>query len=273
MKFQLKSDSISKLSADIIILAINKSNELCSSLSLSKFIQDDLNLIIKLDDLSKNAGSVNIAYMNDGAFKRVCFVRIQKQDSIDAEGLLKLAKNIFKSFKSIKCGTIALPVSQFINKKINEGTAANIFTKAAIDESYEINSLKSDKKVSKNNYQINFQANKLNSNAIKLGIKEGQAIAEGMNLTKDLGNLPPNICTPTYLANQAKEIAKDFKMKTTILSQKQIEQLKMGSFLSVAKGSRVEPKFIIIEHKKGKNSSKPVVLVGKGITFDSGGTL
>jgi len=117
MKFQLKSDSISKLSADIIILAINKSNELCSSLSLSKFIQDDLNLIIKLDDLSKDAGSVNIAHMHDGAFKRVCFVRIQKQDSLDEEGLLKLAKNIFKSFKSIKCGTIALPVSQFIIKK------------------------------------------------------------------------------------------------------------------------------------------------------------
>ena len=111
----------------------------------------------------------------------------------------------------------------------------------------------------------------MDSKAIKLGIKEGHAIAEGMNLTKDLGNLPPNICTPTYLANQAKKIAKDFKMKSTILSQKQIEKLKMGSFLSVAKGSRLEPKFIIIEHQKGKKSSKPVVLVGKGITFDSGG--
>jgi len=173
--------------------------------------------------------------------------------------------------KSIKCKTVVLPVNQFVNKKINEGTVANLFTKAAIDESYEVNSLKSDKKAPKNNYQINFQANKLDSKAIKLGIKEGHAIAEGMNLTKDLGNLPPNICTPTYLANQAKKIAKDFKMKSTILSQKQIEKLKMGSFLSVAKGSRLEPKFIIIEHNKGKKSSKPIVLVGKGITFDSGG--
>ena len=270
MKFQLKSDSISKLSADIIILAINKSNKLCSSLSLNKSFQDNLNLIIKLDDLSKDTGSVNIEHIH-GAFKRVCFVRIQNQDSFTEEDLLKSAKNIFKTFKSIKCGVIALPINQFVNKKINEGTVANLFTKAAIDASYEVNSLKSDKKVSKNNYQINFQANKLDSNFIKLGIKEGQAIAEGMNLTKDLGNLPPNICTPTYLANQAKKIAKDFKMKSTILSQKQIEQLKMGSFLSVAKGSSLEPKFIIIEHKKGKKSSKPIVLVGKGITFDSGG--
>ena len=270
MKFQLKSDSISKLSADIIILAVNKSDQLCSSLSLSKTLQDALNLIIKLDDLPKNTGSINIEHMN-GEFKRTCFVRIQNQDSLDEEDLLKSAKNIFKKLKSIKCGTVVLPVNQFVNKKINEGTVANLFTKAAIDESYEVNSLKSDKKAPKNNYQINFQANKLDSSAIKLGIKEGHAIAEGMNLTKDLGNLPPNICTPTYLANQAKKIAKDFKMKSTVLSQKQIEKLKMGSFLSVAKGSRLEPKFIIIEHNKGKKSLKPVVLVGKGITFDSGG--
>ena len=270
MKFQLKSDSISKLSADIIILGINKSNKLCSSLSLSKTLQDALNLIIKLDDLPKNTGSIIIEHMQ-GGYKRVCFVRIQNQDSLDEEDLLKSAKNIFKNLKSIKCGTVVLPVNQFVNKKINEGTVANLFTKAVIDESYEINSLKSDKKASKNNYQINFQANKLDSSAIKLGIKEGHAIAEGMNLTKDLGNLPPNFCTPTYLANQAKKIAKDFKMNSTILSQKQIEKLKMGSFLSVAKGSRLEPKFIIKEHNKGKKSSKPVVLVGKGITFDSGG--
>ena len=270
MKFQLKSDSISKLSADIIILAVNKSNQLCSSLSLSKTLQDALNLIIKLDDLPKNTGSINIEHMQ-GEFKRICFVRIQNQDSLDEEDLLKSAKNIFIKLKSIKCGTVVLPVNQFVNKKINEGTVANLFTKAAIDESYEVNSLKSDKKAPKNNYQINFQVNKLDSNAIKLGIKEGHAIAEGMNLTKDLGNLPPNICTPSYLANQAKNIAKDFKMKSTILGQKQIEKLKMGSFLSVAKGSRLEPKFIIIEHNKGKKSSKPVVLVGKGITFDSGG--
>ena len=90
-------------------------------------------------------------------------------------------------------------------------------------------------------------------------------------MTKDLGNLPPNICTPTYLANQSKKIAKDYKMKSTVLNRKQIEQLKMGSYLSVAKGSREEPKFIIMEHRKGKKTEKPIVLVGKGITFDSGG--
>ena len=270
MKFQIKSDSISKLSADIIILVVNGRNKLCSSLGLSKIHQDNLNSIIKLDDIPQATGSVNIAPIQ-GAFKRVCFVRIQDQDDFGEEDLLKSAKNIIRAIKSIQCGTIVLPLNQFINKKINESTASKLFSRVAIDESYVINSLKSDKKTSKKNHMISFQVNKLDGNTIRLGIKEGQAIAEGMNLTKDLGNLPPNICTPTYLASQARKIAKDFKMKSTILNQKQIEKLKMGSFLSVAKGSRVEPKFIIIEHKKGKKLLKPIVLVGKGITFDAGG--
>ena len=270
MKFQLKSDSISNLSADIIILAINENNKLCSSLNLDKSFQDKVDSIIKLDDLSKSIASVNISHINSN-YKRLGLVRVQNQNDISREDVLKSATNIIRSIKSIKCSTIVLPLCQFSNKKINEGFASKLFTRAAIDGLYEINSLKSDKKVLNKQYQIIFQANKLDNAAIKSEIKEGQAIAEGANLTKDLGNLPPNICTPTYLANQSKKIAKDYKMKSTILNLKQIQQLKMGSFLSVAKGSREEPKFIIMEHKKGKKSEKPIVLVGKGITFDSGG--
>lgn len=270
MKFQLKSDSISNLSADIIILAINEKNKLCSSLNLDKSFQDKVDSIIKLDDLSKSIASVSISHINSN-YKRLGLVRVQNQNDISREDVLKSATNIIRSIKSIKCSTIVLPLCQFSNKKINEGFASKLFTRAAIDGLYEINSLKSDKKVLNKQYQIIFQANKPDNAAIKSEIKEGQAIAEGANLTKDLGNLPPNICTPTYLANQSKKIAKDYKMKSTILNLKQIQQLKMGSFLSVAKGSREEPKFIIMEHKKGKKSEKPIVLVGKGITFDSGG--
>jgi leucyl aminopeptidase len=99
----------------------------------------------------------------------------------------------------------------------------------------------------------------------------GQAIANGMALTRELGNLPGNICTPTYLANEAKKLGKSHQLKVTVLDQKQIEQLKMGSFLSVAKGSRQPPKLIVMEYHGGKKPGHPIVLVGKGITFDSGG--
>ncbi|MGE5027071.1 MAG: leucyl aminopeptidase [Betaproteobacteria bacterium] len=104
----------------------------------------------------------------------------------------------------------------------------------------------------------------------ELAVKQGQAIAEGVSLAKDLGNLPGNICTPTYLAQQAQELAKTHKLKVEVLEQKDMESLKMGSLLSVARGSRQPPKLIVLQYQ-GNKKQKPVVLVGKGITFDSGG--
>jgi leucyl aminopeptidase len=103
-------------------------------------------------------------------------------------------------------------------------------------------------------------------------IREGSAIADGVAMAKDLGNLPGNICTPSYLAERAKAMAKLYqKLKVNVLDQAEMEKLGMGSLLSVAKGSREPPKMIIAEYKGGKSKEKPIVLVGKGITFDSGG--
>jgi leucyl aminopeptidase len=103
-------------------------------------------------------------------------------------------------------------------------------------------------------------------------VHEGQAIAEGVAQAKTLGNLPGNICTPGYLAKQARDMGKKYnKLKVSVLEQAQMEKLGMGALLSVAKGSREAPKLIVAEYKGGKAKEKPVVLVGKGITFDSGG--
>jgi len=103
------------------------------------------------------------------------------------------------------------------------------------------------------------------------GLEQGLAVAHGMSLAKDLGNLPPNVCTPSYLADQARELAKRFRMKATVLGREEMERLGMGSLLSVAHGSAQPPKFITLEHRGGPARMKPVVLVGKGITFDTGG--
>lgn len=109
----------------------------------------------------------------------------------------------------------------------------------------------------------------------KAGLEQGQAIGNGVNLTRLLADLPGNICTPTYLGKTAKQLAKEFKtLKAEVLERKQIEALKMGSFLSVAKGSDEPPAFIVLRHTpstKTKHEDGPIVLVGKGLTFDSGG--
>jgi leucyl aminopeptidase len=92
-----------------------------------------------------------------------------------------------------------------------------------------------------------------------------------MSLTKDLGNLPSNVCTPSYLAERAQKLAREWKLACTVLERRDMERLGMGALLSVAKGSRQPPKFIELRYGGGGKKSKPVVLVGKGITFDTGG--
>ncbi|CAM5198072.1 putative cytosol aminopeptidase OS=Castellaniella defragrans OX=75697 GN=pepA PE=3 SV=1 [Castellaniella defragrans] len=107
------------------------------------------------------------------------------------------------------------------------------------------------------------------------GLAQGAAIGAGVNLARQLGDLPANVCTPTYLGQAAKDLARQFKtLKAEVLDQKKIEALKMGSFLSVAKGSAEPPVFIVLKHTPTAPAARkaaPIVLVGKGITFDAGG--
>jgi len=106
----------------------------------------------------------------------------------------------------------------------------------------------------------------------ELAAARGLAIAHGMDLAKNLGNLPGNVCTPTYLGERALDMGKEFPdLKVTVLERKEIEALGMGSFLSVTRGTDEPPRFIVFEYHGSAKKQKPLVLVGKGITFDSGG--
>ena len=105
----------------------------------------------------------------------------------------------------------------------------------------------------------------------EVAMAQGVAIAQGMKVAKDLGNLAPNICTPSYLAKRAVDMGKAHKLKVSVLGYKEMEKLKMGALLAVAKGSHQPAKFITLEYKGLGKTEKPIVLVGKGITFDTGG--
>jgi leucyl aminopeptidase len=110
-----------------------------------------------------------------------------------------------------------------------------------------------------------------NLNRLEKATTRGQIIAEGQNLVRELGTIPGNHLNPTMLANKAKKLASKYKLKCKILDKEAIVKEKMGAFLSVAAGSAQPPRFIILEYKGAPANRKPVVLVGKGITFDSGG--
>ena len=103
------------------------------------------------------------------------------------------------------------------------------------------------------------------------GLEQGLAVTHGVSLARDLGNLPPNVCTPSHLADEARELARRYRMKLTVLGREDMERIGMRTLLSVAQGSAQPPRFITLEHRGGPKAQKPVVLVGKGITFDTGG--
>ena len=102
-------------------------------------------------------------------------------------------------------------------------------------------------------------------------LAEAEATADGADLARTLGNLPSNICTPTYLAEQAKKLAQKFRLQLDVFERKDMEKLGMGAFLAVTSASHQPPKLIVLRYNGAGKSAKPLALVGKGITFDTGG--
>ena len=107
--------------------------------------------------------------------------------------------------------------------------------------------------------------------SVQQGLARGHAIAAGVNLAREWANRPGNHCTPTHLAEVAKKLGKEYDLKVEVLDRKACEKLGMGSFLSVAQASTEPPRFIVARYDGAAKSQAPVVLVGKGITFDTGG--
>jgi len=107
---------------------------------------------------------------------------------------------------------------------------------------------------------------------VQRGLDHGVGVAAGQKVTRDLANLPPNVCTPRYLASAARELSRAHRsIKVRVLEEPAIRKLGMGSFLSVTRGSDEPPRLIVLEYRGGKRTARPVALIGKGITFDSGG--
>lgn len=189
----------------------------------------------------------------------------------DASALKKKLKPLFASLKS-KTKSVCI----FLDDLCDEIDAKDLGQLIAIelgraDYLYQTTLGKTKSKTTQN-LKVTLVASDAKTNrALKAGVAQGSAIAEGINYARELGNLPGNHCTPDHLGKFAQAMARQHdKLSVKVLGLKAIERLKMGSFLSVAKGSAEEPRFIIFEYK-GKASAKPHVLVGKGITFDTGG--
>lgn len=164
---------------------------------------------------------------------------------------------------------LILPVEKIKNRDLSWAIRTIITT--ICDYNYHLDIMKSKKVKLINMKKITIALPTAIVATAKQYLTEALALTNGIRLAKDLGNLPSNICTPTYLANAAKKLATEFNIKFKILNRKQLEILKMNSFLSVANSSKEQPKFIIIKYLGGNFKDAPIILVGKGITFDTGG--
>ena len=151
------------------------------------------------------------------------------------------------------------------------GRAIAELTHAAL---YRVNDLKSGKKPKPAAlaHVLAEAASRTAAREIARGLAHGAAVAGAANMQRDLGNLPGNICTPRYLAEHARAMARRHRsLSVKVLEEAALRREKMGCLLAVAQGSAEPPRLIVLEHKGGKRGAPPVVLVGKGVTFDSGG--
>ncbi len=148
---------------------------------------------------------------------------------------------------------------------------AQALTSAAADATYLYRHTKPSAVAVNSLAKVSVLGDKAQAAQVKAGVSRGNAIALGVTTARELANRPGNHCTPTYLGEEAKRIAKRYGFKVQVLGRKEIERLGMGSFLSVAQGSTEPPRFIVMQYHGAASKAAPHVLVGKGITFDTGG--
>jgi leucyl aminopeptidase len=232
----------------------------------------EITAALKSGDITGKAGSTLLLRGVAGvAAQRVLLVGMGADEAVSEKSFVTAIGATLKAFASLGAADaiIAFPVTEV--KERDPQWATRTIVVAATESEFRTDAQKSKKDPALTGVRKITLAVPLANGEAKATLAQSIAIANGMNLTKELGNLSPNICTPTYLANVARKLADDFGFEIEVLERKQLEALKMGSFLSVAKGSEEAPKFIVLKHMGGNKKDAPVVLVGKGITFDTGG--
>lgn len=213
-------------------------------------------------------GCTNCAYEN------VLVVGLGEKKEINEETLRVAGAVAIKTLLKEKMNAPVFALESFRRLTRNADLAGRAVAEGILLGSYKYDELKSKKKDKEEKELAEVKFTLADANALKKfegGLKVGKILAETTNFVRDLGNRPGNYITPTTLANAAKEASEGLGIKFQALGKAQIKALKMGAFLGVNRASTEEPRFIIMEYFGGKKSDQPVILVGKGLTFDTGG--
>ena len=273
MEFSTKRVSPEKRATPCIAVGVYAGHKLSASAeTLDRAAHGALREVLRRGDMEGKLGATLLLYRVPGvAAERVLLVGLGAEAELHEGQYRDAVRAAVKCAQETGAGTATLCFAEIRVGRRDAAWKARQVALVAAECAYRFDYMKSKKSEPRPLAHIELLATARDASAAARGLAQGGAISAGVSLAKDLGNLPGNVCTPSYLAEQAKKLARECKLGVEVLEKKDMEKLGMGSLLSVAQGSRQAPKLIVLNYSGGAKKAKPLVLVGKGITFDSGG--
>ena len=261
---KIKTESSAKKKTNLLCgFVLESSNKV---LGLPKFDTKTTSAINQsLKDMEGKLGKLSIIPIPGKPIQRILLAGIGKKENLTKDTIRFVSGKIAQKARELKLSEFSIisPPS-FIIDPISAVSQIIEGIKMAL---YKFEKFKTEKIETSSNLTIIVSK----SNKISKAVKIAEIVADGAIFTKSIANLPPNECTPTTLANFAKSMSKKNKMKCNIISEPELQKKGFGGISAVGQGSKNQPKLIILEHNKGPRNVKPIVLVGKAVTFDTGG--
>ena len=265
----LKVD-LSKIRDNALLIGFFK-DKLGLSDEIRKFDNELGNVIgsfIRNNDFKAEKGEAKNIFVNKN-IKNIVLVGLGEKEKYNLDALSIVVADVSKKLRDNGSESFSVFLSSFNNGKLKDEEIVEKITLSSLMGLYKFTEYKTkDKDKIKHIKQITIVSG-YNKNFEK-EINYASAVADAVNKTRDLVNTPPNVATPDYVANYAKGVARKSNLKCVVFDEKQIEKMKMGCFTGVAQGSANKPRLVIMEYH-GAGKQKPIAIVGKGVTFDSGG--
>jgi leucyl aminopeptidase len=275
MEFSIKSGSPEKQRSGCVVVGVYEGRKLSASAQgIDAASRNYLSDVLRKGDLEGGLGKTLLLHnVPQVPADRVLLVGLGREREFHEAAYRTAMSAAVKALKSTGASEATVCLTDLPMKRRDTGWKVEHAVMTIMDGVYRFDRMKSKANDAKRTLKkVVLHVARRNEIAEgEAAVARGEAIAEGIAFAKDLGNLPGNVCTPTYLGEQAQELGKAHGLKVEVLGEKEIDKLGMGSFLAVARGSRQPPRFIVMEYNGGGNDDPPVVLVGKGITFDTGG--
>jgi leucyl aminopeptidase len=276
MQFEVWAKGLAALSVDCIVLGIFEEGELPEeAASIDSAAGGRLKKLLARGDFPGRAGETLLLTELPGIeASRVLLTGLGPKKSFGRKVWRRALVAAVAAVIRTRIASIAVAVAPPAGKDLDDYYFGRVIAEVVGSTLYRTNDLKTAKKPKPHALQkvLAGPVRKAATEAVERGLEHGEAVAAAASLHRDLANLPANVCTPTYLGDQARALVKQHSsLRVQVLDEAAIKREKMGCLLAVSQGSHQPPRFIVLEHRGGKADSAPVVLVGKGVTFDTGG--